>query len=134
LFYADAMLVPAGRLALPDEHEERAAYVLDGVVEVAGTRFESGRLVVFRPGARLALTASDGPARVLLLGGPPMDGPRHLFWNFVSSRQERIEQAKEDWRNRRFGTIPGDSEEFIPLPEAVRVPADNAVSRGSTTS
>ncbi|GAC1336805.1 MAG: pirin family protein [Acetobacteraceae bacterium] len=117
LFYADAALAPGAALPLPDGHEERAAYVLDGEVEVAGDRFAPGRMLVFRAGDRLALRAGPVGARLLLLGGAVMDGPRHLFWNFVSSRPERIEQAKADWRAGRFGTVPGDETEFIPLPE-----------------
>ncbi len=117
LFYADAALAPGAAVPLPAGHEERAAYVLDGEVEVAGDRFLPGRMLVFRAGDRLALRAGPAGARVLLLGGAVMDGPRHLFWNFVSSRPERIEQAKADWRAGRFGPVPGDDKEFIPLPE-----------------
>ncbi len=120
LFYADALLAPGARVPLPDAHEERAAYVMEGEVEVAGERFAAGRMLVFRKGDGLALTAS-GPAgaRLLLLGGAAMDGPRYLFWNFVSSSRERIEQAKADWRESRFPKVPGDEAEFIPLPETV---------------
>ena len=125
LFYADAALTAGAALPLPDEHEERAAYVLEGSVEIAGDRFEPGRLLVFRPGDRLSLRATDTPVRVLLLGGATLDGPRHLFWNFVSSRQERIEQAKADWKNGAFGKVPGDEAEFIPLPEPARMPASH---------
>ncbi len=117
LFYADAVLAPGAALPLPEEHEERAAYVLEGEVEVAGDRFEPGRMLVFRAGDRLALRAGPQGARVLLLGGAAMDGPRHLFWNFVSSSRERIEQAKADWKAGRFAMVAGD-QEFIPLPES----------------
>ncbi len=134
LFYADVELAQDAAVSLPDEHEERAAYVLSGIAEVAGTRFEPGRLLIFRSGDGLTLRARDGAARVLLLGGAPMDGPRHLFWNFVSSSREPIEQAKADWTNGRFGTIPGDEDEFIPLPEPVRVKADRAIGEDSPTS
>ena len=136
LFYADAALAPGGALPLPDEHEERAAYVLDGEVEVSGDRFEPGRMLVFRAGDKLALRAGPQGARVLLSGGAAMDGPRYLFWNFVSSSRERIEQAKADWIAGRFGTVPGDEAEFIPLPEervAVRAEGQQ-VSAGSPTS
>ena len=61
--------------------------------------------------------AANAPSRLVLLGGDPMDGPRHVWWNFVSSSQERIDQAKADWRAKRFQVVPGDEEEFIPLPE-----------------
>ncbi len=117
LFYADAVLAPGAAVPLPSGHEERAAYVLDGEIEVAGDRFLPGRMLVFRAGDGLALRAGPAGARVLLLGGAVMDGPRHMFWNFVSSRPERIEQAKADWRAGRFAAVPGDDKEFIPLPE-----------------
>ena len=115
MFYADAALEAGAKLPLPAEHEERAVYVAGGAVEVAGDRFDAGQLLVFRPGDEITLVASK-PARLLLLGGEPMDGPRHIWWNFVSSRQDRIEQAKADWRAGRFTPVPGDNE-FIPLPE-----------------
>ena len=136
LFYADAVLAPGSALPLPEEHEERAAYVLDGEIEVAGDRFEPGRMLVFRAGDRIALRAGPRGARVLLLGGAAMDGPRHLFWNFVSSSRERIEQAKADWKAGRFGKVPGDEAEFIPLPEErVSVRGEmRQVSEGSPTS
>ena len=107
LFYADVELARDGTIVLPDEHEDRAAYVLSGIVEAGGARFDPGRLLIFRPGDGIALRARDGGARVLLLGGAPLDGPRHLFWNFVSSSRERIEQASSDWAQGRFGKIPG---------------------------
>jgi redox-sensitive bicupin YhaK (pirin superfamily) len=116
MFYADVTLADGAAVPLPEGHEERAAYLLEGMVEVAGDRFEAGRMLVFRPGDQLSLRAVAGAARLLLLGGATMDGPRHLFWNFVSSRHERIEQAKADWRAGRFGKVPGDDVEFIPLP------------------
>jgi redox-sensitive bicupin YhaK (pirin superfamily) len=136
LFYADAVLTAGAALPLPDEHEERAAYVLDGEVEVSGDRFEPGRMLVFRAGDRMALRAGPRGARVLLLGGAAMDGPRHLFWNFVASSRERIEQAKADWKAGRFGKVPGDEAEFIPLPEErVSVRAEvQRPSEGSPTS
>ncbi|WP_137124187.1 pirin family protein [Roseomonas sp. HF4] len=117
LFYADAVLAPGARLPLPDGHEERGAYVVAGSVEVAGTSFEAGRMLVFRAGDALALTAGGQGARLLLLGGATMDGPRYLYWNFVASSRERLEQAKADWKDGRFAKVPGDEAEFIPLPE-----------------
>jgi redox-sensitive bicupin YhaK (pirin superfamily) len=136
LFYADAVLAPQARLPLPDHHEERGVYVLDGKVEVAGQSFAPGRMLVFRAGDSLALRAGAAGARVLLLGGAVMDGPRYLFWNFVSSSRDRIEQAKADWKAGRFATVPGDDKEFIPLPEErIRVRAGvQAPSAGSPTS
>lgn len=114
LFYADALLEAGARLDLPADHEERAIYVVEGTVEIAGDSFEAGRLLVLRPGDAIVAGART-PARLLLLGGEPMDGPRHIWWNFVSSSKERIEQAKSDWLAGRFPPVPGETE-FIPLP------------------
>jgi redox-sensitive bicupin YhaK (pirin superfamily) len=94
---------------------EGALYVATGRVETAQDAHESGRLLVFRPGDPVTVTAG-APARLLLLGGEPMDGPRHVWWNFVSSSNERIEQAKADWKAGRFAAVPHETE-FIPLPE-----------------
>jgi redox-sensitive bicupin YhaK (pirin superfamily) len=116
LFYADATLNPGASLPLPDQHEERGVFVVQGLVDVSGTHFEAGRMLLFRSGDHLALRAGPQGARLLLLGGAVMDGPRHIFWNFVSSSRERIEQAKADWEAHRFGKVAGDEEEFIPLP------------------
>jgi redox-sensitive bicupin YhaK (pirin superfamily) len=116
LFYAHVTLAAGAAVPLPDQHEERGAYVVQGEVIVAGQSFQAGRMLVFRPGDQLALTAGPAGAQVLLLGGAVMDGPRHLFWNFVSSSRERIEQAKADWQAGRFGKVAGDLEDFIPLP------------------
>lgn len=116
MFYADVQLDAGATLPLDAEHEERGLYLVSGEVEIAGDRFERGRLLVFRPGDAITIKAAT-PARFMLLGGANL-GPRHIWWNFVSSRKERIEQAKEDWKAGRFGTVPGDDKEFIPLPEA----------------
>jgi redox-sensitive bicupin YhaK (pirin superfamily) len=116
MFYADVQLEAGASLPVDAEHEERAAYILDGTVEIAGDRFEAGRLLVFRPGDRLAIRAVTR-ASLMLLGGEPMDGPRHIWWNFVSSSKERIDAAREDWRAGRFDKVFGDEQEFIPLPE-----------------
>jgi redox-sensitive bicupin YhaK (pirin superfamily) len=113
--YADAKLAPGARLPFPPDYEERAAFVAEGTAEVAGDSFPASQLLVFRPGDAIELKAPAG-ARLILLGGEPMDGPRHLWWNFVSSSQERIEQAKADWRAGRFAAVPGETE-FIPLPD-----------------
>ncbi len=116
LFFADVALADGARLAVDAAYEERAAYLLDGTIEVDGTVFEPGRLLVFAPNHQIVIT-SRTPARFALLGGEPMDGPRHIWWNFVSSRPERIEQAKADWKRNRFDlVVPGETE-FIPLPE-----------------
>jgi redox-sensitive bicupin YhaK (pirin superfamily) len=114
-FYADAALEAGARIPLPADHEERAVYVVQGKIDIAGDIFEPGQLLVFRPGDEITITALE-PARLMLLGGEPMDGPRHVWWNFVSSSLERIEQAKADWKAKRFGAVP-DDDEFIPLPD-----------------
>ena len=115
LFYVDAALQAGARLSLGPEHEERAIYLLEGTVDIGGQSFDSGRLLVFSSGDEILVKANT-TARVLLFGGEPLDGPRHLWWNFVSSSRERMEQAKDDWKAGRFAPVPGDSE-FIPLPE-----------------
>ncbi|MGH8620845.1 MAG: pirin family protein, partial [Burkholderiales bacterium] len=116
LLYAEAM-IPAGRaLPLPDEHRERAAYVVEGAIRCGEQRIEALRMAVFAPGPTPPLGA-ESAARVMLIGGAPLDGERHIWWNFVSSSRERIEQAKRDWKERRFPAVPGETE-FIPLPEA----------------
>lgn len=122
MFYIDAVLDPRSAIPLPDEHEDRGVYVVDGEVTVAGEAYGSGQMMVFRPGDRVSLQAGARGARVLLLGGETLNGPRYIWWNFVASSRERIEQAKEDWRQHgaadgRFHLPPGDTYEFIPLPE-----------------
>ena len=114
--FADVTLAANATLPIDPAAEERAAYLVAGEVDIAGDRFSSGRLLVFRPGDPITVTAASD-ARLMLLGGAAMDGPRHIWWNFVSSRKERIEQAKADWKSARFDTVPGDDQEFIPLPE-----------------
>ncbi|MGB6489803.1 MAG: pirin family protein [Steroidobacteraceae bacterium] len=116
LFYADAAIPAGGELPLANEHEERAAYIVSGTVECGNERAERGRMLVFAPGAPVTLRAVSD-ARVALIGGAPLDGERHIFWNFVSSSRERIEQAKRDWREGRFAKVPGDEQEFIPVPD-----------------
>ena len=113
MFYADITLEAGAQLALAPDYEERGAYVVEGSVTVDGQSFERGRLLVFKPATQVVLTASSR-ARVMLLGGESL-GPRYLWWNFVSSSKERIEQAKLDWKAGRFPGVPGDPE-FIPLP------------------
>ncbi len=123
MFYADAVLQPGASIPMPDDHEDRGVYVVEGEVTVAGERFEAGRMMVFRPGDKVSLKAGAQGARVMLLGGATMDGPRYIWWNFVASSKERIEDAKEAWRaedwahNPRFQLPAGDDAEFIPLPD-----------------
>jgi redox-sensitive bicupin YhaK (pirin superfamily) len=113
--FADVTLAAGAKLPLDPDAEERAVYLVSGEVEIAGDRFEPGRLLVFKPGDRITITALT-PARLAVVGGAAMDGPRHIWWNFVSSRKDRIEQAKADWKAGRFDTVPGETE-FIPLPD-----------------
>jgi len=117
IFYADARFAPGGALHYSAEHEERAFLVIEGEIQ-------TGDVEVHGPGAMLTLEAgeevtlyADGPARVMLLGGAKLDGERHIWWNFVASSRERIERAKQEWKEGKFGLIPGDDKEFIPLPE-----------------
>jgi len=114
-FYVEAALDRGATAPLDPDHEERAIYVVDGEIEIAGDRFEGPRLLVFRPGDRITIKATR-QSRVMFLGGASMEGPRYIWWNFVSSRKERIEQAKEDWKSGRFDPVP-DETEFISLPE-----------------
>jgi hypothetical protein len=115
-FYAEAVMAPGAVLPLDPDYDERAVYLASGRVDIAGQSFDAGQLLVFKPGDRISILAETN-ARLMLLGGEPMDGPRHIWWNFVSSSQERIDSAKEDWRQGRFAIVPGDETEFIPLPE-----------------
>jgi redox-sensitive bicupin YhaK (pirin superfamily) len=117
MFYADVSLPAGGSFPLDPDYDERGIYTVAGEIEIAGDAFRSGQLLVFRPGDRITVRAVSD-ARFMILGGEPMDGPRFIWWNFVSSRKDRIEQAKADWRGARFDTVPGDETEFIPLPDA----------------
>jgi redox-sensitive bicupin YhaK (pirin superfamily) len=114
--YVHAELEDGAELPLTDEHDERAVYVVEGELACEGASYRAGSMLVLRPGAKPALHAR-GAARLMLLGGAALEGPRHIFWNFVSSSRERIEQAKQEWKRGAFAKVPGDDLEFIPLPE-----------------
>lgn len=116
LFYVEAIVAAGGELPLPEKHPERAAYVVEGAMRCGEVLIEPRRMAVFAPGPTPPLRA-ESAARVVLIGGAPLDGERHIWWNFVSSSRERIEQAKRDWKEGRFQPVPGETE-FIPLPEA----------------
>jgi len=120
-FYLDVVLEPGAWFPMPDEHEDRGLYITSGTVEIAGEQFEAGRMMVFRPGDRITLRAGAQGARLMALGGATLNGPRHIWWNFVASSGEKIEAAKEEWRAARWGQglfdlPPRDRAEHIPLP------------------
>ena len=116
LFYADVTLSAGASLPVDPDYEERAVYVLSGELEAGGETYQPHGLMVLRPGASVTLKA-NADTRFVMLGGEPLDGPRHIWWNFVSSSKERIEQAKADWKAGRFDKVVNDAEEFTPLPE-----------------
>jgi hypothetical protein len=116
IFYVDAQLKADSTIALPDGYQERGAMVVGGTVESGGMVHGDGDMILFDATENATITARQD-ARVMLLGGAPLDGERHVWWNFVSSSKDRIERAKHDWTEGRFGKIPGDDIEFIPLPD-----------------
>jgi redox-sensitive bicupin YhaK (pirin superfamily) len=118
MVYADILLAAGARYRVKAEHVERAVYVVEGAVTVEGQDggFTSGELVILRPDAEIVLHASDGAAHLMLCGGEPFPEKRHIYWNFVSSDPERIEQAKADWKAQRFAPVPHEPD-FIPLPD-----------------
>ena len=113
--YAEVVLAAGSVLPLDPDYDERAVYVASGEIDIAGETFEAGRLLVFRPGDRISILAT-AQSRLMVLGGEPMDGPRHIWWNFVSSSRDRIAAAKADWQAKKFPLVPGDEIEFIPAP------------------
>ncbi len=120
-FYADAKLEPGARMPLPDDHEDRGLYLLEGSISVAGQSFDAGQMMVFRPKDHISVAAGPAGARLIILGGATLSGPRYIWWNFVASSQEKIEAAKEqwlkgDWGHGLFDLPPDDRDEFIPLP------------------
>jgi hypothetical protein len=121
-FYADATLAPHAAIPLPDNHEDRGIYVISGEVSQGGQTYGAASMLVFRPGDAISVKAGAQGARIMLLGGATMDGPRHIWWNFVASSQERIDAAREawragDWAHGRFQLPPNDHDEFIPAPD-----------------
>ncbi|MER8518613.1 pirin family protein [Mesorhizobium sp. M0644] len=115
--YADLRLAPGASVKIPADAEERAIYTLEGQVSISGDRFPAERLLVFRPGDEIVVSSERG-AHFMLFGGASLGSKRYIWWNFVSSSKERIEQAKEEWKTGRFDIVPGDEQEFIPLPES----------------
>jgi redox-sensitive bicupin YhaK (pirin superfamily) len=116
MFYVDVALEPGGRVAIPSGFSERGAYVVDGAVTIDGQRVEARRLALIARGASPTIEA-DAPARLVLLGGEPVDGPRYIWWNLVSSDKARIEAAAQAWRDGRFAKVPGDEIDFVPAPD-----------------
>ena len=117
IFYADARFAPAGALHYEAKHQERAFLVIEGEIQTGPSEVHGpGAMLALEEGEEVTLYA-DAPARVMLLGGAKLDGERHIWWNFVSSSKDRIERAKQDWKDGKFGLIPGDDKEFIPLPD-----------------
>jgi redox-sensitive bicupin YhaK (pirin superfamily) len=114
--YADLALDPGGSMPIDPGADERALYVAEGDASLDGLQLEPMVLYVLRPGTSATLR-SNGGSHVMLCGGAPLDGPRHVWWNFVSSSRDRIRTAREDWKARRFPPVPGDDKEFIPIPE-----------------
>jgi redox-sensitive bicupin YhaK (pirin superfamily) len=123
LFYLHVVLQKDARISLPKEHSERGIYVAKGSIEVAGRTYTVGQMLVFNKTADPVIVAKE-PTTLMLLGGEPL-GERYIWWNFVSSRKERIEQAKADWRAGRIILPPNDNAEFVPLPEDKSRPAGN---------
>lgn len=115
-FYVEVVLAEGLSAPLDTDYEERAIYLVEGAIDIAGDVFEGPRLLVFRPGDQITVKAVR-PSRMMYLGGTALEGARYIWWNFVSSSKERIEQAKEDWKMARFGAVP-DETEVIPLPDA----------------
>ncbi|MER2249721.1 pirin family protein [Methylorubrum podarium] len=121
-FYADVRMEPGSPLPMPDDHEDRGLYVVEGSISVAGRDYGASHMMVFRPGDRITVAAGDRGARLMILGGATLAGPRYIWWNFVASSKERIEAAKAEWRARQWGEgrfdLPaGDRDEHIPLPD-----------------
>jgi len=121
LFYLHAVIQEGSDFGLPKEHSERAVYVAKGSIELNGDAYHEGQMLVFSQGVDPTIHAKEN-STLMLMGGEPL-GERHIWWNFVHSRKERIEQAKEDWKHRRIILPPNDNREFIPLPEDKSKPA-----------
>lgn len=121
-FYADVTLEARARLPMPDNHEDRGIYIVEGSISIAGQEFEAPQMMVFRPGDRITVAAGQKGARLMILGGATLSGPRYIWWNFVASSRERIEEAKAEWQAQKWGEglfdLPiDDRDEHIPLPE-----------------
>jgi redox-sensitive bicupin YhaK (pirin superfamily) len=121
-FYADVSLEAGSRLPMPDDHEDRGIYIVEGSISIAGQEYEAPQMMVFRPGDRITVAAGGRGARLMILGGATLAGPRYIWWNFVASSKDRIEEAKAEWRAQNWGKgrfdLPiNDRDEHIPLPD-----------------
>ncbi|MET0429693.1 MAG: pirin family protein [Microvirga sp.] len=121
-FYADVALEAGRRLPMPDDHEDRGLYIVEGSISIAGQEYAASQMMVFRPGDRITVAAGDRGARIMILGGATLSGPRYIWWNFVASSRERIDVAKAEWRAENWGKglfdLPvDDRDEHIPLPD-----------------
>ncbi|WP_024280609.1 pirin family protein [Xanthobacter sp. 126] len=114
--YVEIQLAAGAHVPVDPTHEDRALFTLEGEVEVDGTAFPPGQMLVIRRGVATSVRART-PARLMLVGGEPLEGPRYIWWNFVSSSLDRLDAAKAAWREGRFDLIPMDHDEFIPAPE-----------------
>jgi len=114
--YVDLTLEPGKKFPFSAAHEERALYILSGELVISGDRFAADQLLAFRAGDAITLEAGGQGCHLMLFGGESLNSKRYIWWNFVSSSKERIEMAKEEWRTGRFDIVPGDEEEFVPLP------------------
>ncbi|HET7755550.1 MAG TPA: pirin family protein [Anaeromyxobacteraceae bacterium] len=122
LFYGEVQMAPGAVLRLPLEYDERAMFVVEGSVAVSQTTLAEGEIAFFQRGVEV-LCRADEPTRLLILGGEPLDGPRYISWNFVSSSRDRLKQAASDWRSQRFDRVPGETA-WIPLPEDGNAPVN----------
>ena len=116
IFYVSAVGAAGSKFTVAPDHAERGVYVAEGALMLGDRQLVVGDLAVLSPGVPVELVAGAAGAKAMLLGGAALEGPRHIWWNFVSSSKERIEKAKADWKEGRFGKVPGD-DEFISLPE-----------------
>ena len=123
-YYVEVALAAGSTAPLDADHEERAIYLVEGEVEIAGDTFEGPKLLIFRPGDQITVLARRN-ARMMFLGGTALEGPRHIWWNFVSSSKERIEQAKEDWKSGRFAKVPDALRRCRTRPSSSRCRSDN---------
>ena len=129
LFYLHVILQPGARFTLPKGHEERGFYIAKGSIEISGNTYGDGQMLVFNKSEDPIITAKENTT-LMLLGGEPL-GERHIWWNFVSSRKERIEQAKADWKEGRILLPPTDNKEFVPLPEDYHTKQGNGPAPGA---